>query len=171
MDLMKYHIVDMLYGLEKQDEHALRSYKTFPTKIQEVLTRYTHSGGALLVSGAYLGSDTRSKADSTFMRNILKISYGGTTRSKNDSIINGMGTSLTIYRSMNEDHYAATSTDVLNPLQPAYCALTYANGLSACVAYDGNDYKTFTLGFPFECITSSRKRAAVMKAIINFLIP
>lgn len=171
VDLMKYHIVDMLYGLEKQDGHALRTYKTFPPKIQEALTRYTRSGGALLVSGAYLGSDTRSKADSTFMRNVLKVSYGGTTRSKNDSIINGMGTSLTIYRSMNEEHYPATSTDVLNPLQPAYCALTYANGSSACVAYDGNDYKAFTLGFPFECITSSRKRAAVMKAIINFLIP
>ena len=171
VDLMKYHLVDMLYGLEKKDPNALGSYKTFPSRMQDILTKYTRSGGALLVSGAYLGCDMRSKADSTFMRNILKVSYGGTIRNSNDSIISGMGTTLPIYRMLNEEHYAATSTDVLNPLQPAYCALTYSNGTSACVAYDGNDYKSFTIGFPFECITSPRKRAAVMKAIINFLIP
>lgn len=171
VDLMKYHLVDMIYGLEKRDTNALKEYKTFPPKIQDVLTRFTRSGGALLVSGAYIGCDTRSKADSTFMRDVLKVSYGGTINNANDSIINGMGTTLTIYRTLNEEHYAATSTDVLMPLQPAYCALTYANGTSACVAYDGNDYKSFAIGFPFECINSPRKRIAVMKAIVNFLIP
>ena len=49
--------------------------------------------------------------------------------------------------------------------------MAYDGGASACVAYQGKDYRTFTMGFPFECITSYRKRATIMKGIVNFLCP
>jgi hypothetical protein len=43
------------------------------------------------------------------------------------------------------------------------------NNLSAAVAYDGEDYKTFIMGVPFETIKTSDERSALMKQIVDFL--
>ena len=83
--------------------------------------------------------------------------------------LTGMGTSCQIYTQPNEFHYAATSVDMISPTGKAFCAMTDYMGRSVCVAYDGNDCRTFTLGFPFECITSEKKQAVMMKGILNFL--
>lgn len=171
IDLQKYHVVDVILGLEKDDGNALLPYKTFSRKMQERLTRYAHSGGALMVSGAYVGSDMRHSADSAFVANILKLKAAGATRIYADSTVTGLGTDMVFHRTLNEDHYAATATDILKPLEPAFSAMVYASGNSAAVAYNGRDYRSFTMGFPFECITSYRKRAAIMKGIVNFLCP
>ncbi len=48
--------------------------------------------------------------------------------------------------------------------------MLYADQRSACVAYDGQDYKAMTLGFPFECIQSEQKRYTLMKGFLNFLL-
>ena len=48
--------------------------------------------------------------------------------------------------------------------------MIYADDYSACVAYDGKDYKAMTLGFPFECIKSEQKRQSLMKGILKFLL-
>ena len=37
-------------------------------------------------------------------------------------------------------------------------------------AYGGSDYRAFTMGFPFECITEAEKREIIMRGIMNFLI-
>jgi len=59
---------------------------------------------------------------------------------------------------------------VLQPVAPAFPAMTYADGYPACVAYDGTDYKAMTLGFPFECIKEEHKREVIMKGILRFLL-
>ena len=56
-------------------------------------------------------------------------------------------------------------------VQEAFPAMVYANGTSAAVAYGGQDYRAFTMGFPFECITDKRMRASIMNGILNYLIP
>lgn len=170
VDITKYHCVDLLLGLEKFDGNALVYYKTFTPAMQEVLKEYTGSGGSLLVSGSYIGSDMTASNDARFLRNVLKAEYAGNERMNKDGKIEGMGTSFNIYRTINEKHYAATSPDILKPMEPAYCALTYSDGRPASVAYDGGEYKLFVMGFPFECITSEAKRTAVMRGIMNFLL-
>ena len=138
--------------------------------MQDALTRYVSNGGSVLASGAYLASDMRSVIDSTFMSRVFKMQYAGQTRVPADSIVSGMGTTMKVYHQINEAHYAATVMDILQPQQPAFATLTYSSGLPAGVAYQGKDYRTFVMGFPFECINSYHKRAAVMKGIINFLM-
>jgi hypothetical protein len=81
-----------------------------------------------------------------------------------------MGTTFDYWNKLNEQHYAATSADVLQPLRPAFSALQYADHGDAAVAYKGNDYRAFTMGFPFECITDKQKRAAIMQGVLNFLL-
>lgn len=78
-----YPIVDYILGLEKEDIINIPSrrnfYKTFSSPMQRILTSYCRSGGSLLVSGAYTGSDMNSsQGDREFIRNILKYRYGNT---------------------------------------------------------------------------------------------
>ena len=42
-----------------------------------------------------------------------------------------------IGRCLNRHHYAATHVEILHPQGQAYCAMQYADGTSAAVAYDG----------------------------------
>ena len=137
--------------------------------MQALLTEYDRRGGNLIVSGAYVGSDMRDGRERKFLSDILHITPDGATRPAYKNTISGMGTSFDIYTTLNEEHYAATSIDIISPLALAFCTLTDADGRSVCVAYDGRDNRTFTMGFPFECITSAQKRSAIMRGILNFI--
>jgi hypothetical protein len=71
---------------------------------------------------------------------------------------------------MNEEHYAATSTDILQPVKPAYTAMQYADGYGVAVAYKGSDYRLFVMGIPFECIQGEQKRTNIMSGILRYLL-
>lgn len=170
IDLSKYILVDLILGLERNDGHSMVFYKSIHQAMQERLRDYTACGGNLLVSGAYIGSDMTSSEELSFLNDVLKIRWEGINRDMS-GYIRGMGTTFDIYRQFNEKHYAATQTDILMPTcQQAFPSLVYANETSAAVAYQGNDYRTFTMGFPLECIVDKRKQASIMRGIINFLI-
>ena len=170
VNLEDYYCIDLILGLEKNDGHSLIKYKSFSQKMQRLLKNYTRSGGRLLVSGSYVGSDMQSDSEREFLSDVLKVANYGETPSRFYTNIDGMGTTFDIYRTLNEEHYAATSPDVLHPVGSAFCALLYGDGRGASVAYDGRDYKSFVMGFPFECITSYSKRHAVMRGILSFLM-
>ena len=170
VNLNKYDMVDLILGLEKDDGHSLVKYKSFSSEMCLRITEYLHSGGSLLASGSFIGSDMTSKAEQTFNSKILKVTFSGSDSIRQNEIIDGMGTNFDIYSSLNEEHYAVTSPDILQPVLPAQCALRYSDGHSACVAYKGKDYRCLTMGFPFECIKSTQKRITIMNAILNYLL-
>ena len=164
-----YAVVDLLLGLERNDGHSLVPYKSFPSAIQAQLRGYTATGGNLLVSGAYVGTDMPSADEQAFLSQVLKVRHEGVNR-LDDSTISGLGTTFTFHRLLNEQHYAATQSHLLMPTcEGAFPAMVYANQTSAAVAYAGADYHAFTMGFPFECITDAQKRASIMRGIMNFL--
>ena len=167
--LHPYTVVDLMLGLEKDDGHSLVNYKSFPPTLQTALLDYTSRGGRLLVSGAFVGSDQTTDADKAMLRELLKTECAGTNR-LNNSAVSGLGLDFSIYSQLNDRHYAATRTDVLMPVGTAFPAMVYLNDdTSAAVAYQGVDYRSFTMGFPFECIVDKQQRAAIMRGILNFL--
>ena len=169
IDLNAYQVVDLILGLEENDGHSLVAYKSFPITLQQQLSNYTSKGGNLLVSGAYIGTDMDTEEEKQFLADILKVRLEDTNRDMNEKV-NGLGTSFECYRMLNEDHYAATQTDILMPTDTkAFPALVYSSGTSAGVAYQGNDYKAFVMGFPFECIKGKTTKATIMRGILNFL--
>lgn len=170
--LGQYAIVDLLLGLERNDGHSLVSYKTFTPAMQEQLRRYVANRGNLLVSGAYIGTDMQAPTEQAFLSDVLKVTCPTDYRDASGEV-SGLGTSFSFYRQLNEQHYAATRTDVLMPsIQgTAFPAMVYANGTSAAVAYGGQDYRAFTMGFPFECITDKSMRQAIMQGILSYLLP
>jgi hypothetical protein len=170
VNLNKYGMVDLILGLEKDDGHSLMKYKSFSSGMRLIISEYLHNGGSLLASGSFIGSDMTSKAEQTFNSKVLKINFTGSDSISNNEKIDGMGTDFDIYSSLNEEHYAVTSPDILQPVLPAHCVLRYSDGNSACVAYKGTDYRCLTMGFPFECIKNPQKRFTIMNGILNYLL-
>lgn len=164
--LGNYDCVDVILGLEKDDGYSLNYYKTFSSPFQKKLTEYN---GNLIVSGAYIGSDMKSNKEQKFLNDVLHVTHNGIIDMRTNNKVEGMNTSFEIFSMYNDVHYASPYIDVLSPVSPAFCALTDGTGNSICVAYDGKECRSFTMGFPFECITSEKKRAAVMTGILNFI--
>lgn len=161
VQLSDYPMADLIFGTE---QHPLS------TTLQQQLTTYCQEGGRLMLSGSHLGSGMNSPAASGFTENILKYSFGGTMQHSPADEIYGAGTRFSIPRTANEETYAVPAPDCLTPVTPAYPAFVYNPGnYSAGIAYRGEAYRTFTLGFPFESIRGSRERARVMSAILHFL--
>ena len=165
----KIAAIDLVLGLEQDDKHSLNYYKTFTSTMRNTLKHYTAQGGALLVSGAYVGSDMQETEEQQFLSNVLKCQYAGRYTDTN-STVTGLGTAIQYWNRLNAEHYAAVSSDVLLPVGSAYIAMQYADGQDAAVAYKGTDYSAFTMGFPFECIKDEKKRSAIMRGILNYLI-
>lgn len=171
-----YPIMDYILGLEKTDNSSNPSrniyYKTFSSPMQRVLTAYCLSGGNLLVSGAYVGSDmSTSQGDREFTRNLLKYGYGNSLQTTgNDIRVQGLGRTFSIPRLPNEQAYPVTAPDCILPVPPAFPVMTYSTGnVSAATAYQGKDYRTFMMGFPFESIEEEADRNAIMASILQFL--
>ena len=156
-----YNMVDLILGLEKNDGWSLQKYQAFSKMLRQHLQLFTSRGGSLLISGSYVGADMTMPSDRKYLEQVMKCSYQGTNA---DSLardtIEGLGQTFTFYRQLNDQHYAATHPDVLQPVAPAFPAMTY----------DGTDYKAMTLGFPFECIKEEHKREVIMKGMLRFLL-
>lgn len=166
-----YNMMDLILGLEKNDGWSLRRYQTLSPILRQHLQLFTAHGGALLISGSYIGADMVMPSERGYLEKVLKCTYEGVDRdSLERDTISGLGTTFEFYRQLNDVHYAATHPSILQPVTPAYTAMVYADDYSACVAYDGKDYKAMTLGFPFECIKSEQKRQTLMKGILRFLL-
>lgn len=168
--LKKYDCIDLVFGLQKNDPQALVQYKTFTPKMQKAIRNFIERHGALIVSGAYIGSDMQEPSERAFLNTVLKTQNGGAFRDYTADNINGLGMKFDIHRALNDKHYAAPTTDILHPVKPAYCAMQYAGGASAAVAYKGKDYSCFSMGFPFECIKSTKTQETIMRGVLNFLL-
>ena len=168
-----YPIVDLILGLEKEDIQSNPArktyYKTFSSPMQRLITSYCQSGGNLLVSGSYVGSDmSASQGNRDFTAQVLKYGFQSSLRDSRSGQINGLGRTFTIPRLPNEKAYAVTAPDCIVPVDNAFPVFVYNPGKqSAGIAYKGN-YRTFVLGFPFESIEGDNNRAVVMAAILHF---
>lgn len=170
VDLRNFDVVDMVLGLEKYTPEALVYEKTFTENMQKQISAYIRNGGRLFASGAYLGSDMTGTGDTEWLNHTLKASYAGTVSTDTIQGVNGLQQNFDFYRIPNADHYAATHADILQPTGGAVCAMQYDNDYSAAVAYQGNDYRTFTMAFPFECIIDKNMQRRLMDGILNFLL-
>ena len=166
-----YNLVDIAFGLQRNDGHSLVVYKTFSETLQSKLRSYAKSSGRILVSGAYVGSDMTQPHERSFMSDVLKTTFTGTDTNAGNNMVDGLGLSFDIIRQINDRHFAATSVDRIAACDGrSFAAMRYQDGSTAGVAYDGTDYKSFVMGYPYECINNVRTRQQVMKGLLGFLL-
>ena len=168
VNLLPYHAVDLILGMEKADDQSIVGYKTFPIALQRQLTAYVSRGGHIIASGSFIASDMRGSRETEFLQNVLHITPGDAVKPTTPNI-QGMGTQFGIYTCANDRHYAATTIDTLVPAGEAFAALTDQQGRTVAVAFGGPRSHSFAMGFPFECITDSKKRNSIMRGILDFL--
>lgn len=170
INLSSYAVVDLLLGLERSDGRSLVGYKSITTPMRHALAGYAATGGRLLVSGAFIGSDMQDDDEALFLSKVLGVKGVGAYRGEGDNV-KGLGTQFSFYHRLNATHYAAVATDRLMPAHKgAFSAMTYADGTGACVAQKAGKSRCLTMGFPFECIKDTQQRASLMKGILNFLM-
>jgi hypothetical protein len=135
-----------------------------------LLNHYAKQGGALLISGSYLGEESRTNAvTEALLENILHAEERGYITDWSEQSITGLGTTLEIPRWINPEHYAVTRPEVFVPLGDGFTPLIYEHShLSAAVAYSGL-HRSILLGFPFEAIRSAYDRDLVMSSLLEFL--
>jgi len=170
-DSRNFNVIDLICGLNKEDEYSLYTFRAFQPSVVQALAEYARTGGSLLVSGAYVGSDMVRESERLFTRSVLKYEYAGALPADSLQGITGLNTTFEIYNTMNERSYCVSSVDCLVPTSEAFCPMVYGpEGQSAAVAYRGNDYRSFVMGFPFESITDEQTRASLLQGILQFLI-
>ena len=165
--LSKYRLLDLILGNQRNDGYSL---KRAPSISPIMRSELRYFGGALLVSGSYVGSDNQAPADSTFLAETLYTDYVCKYKDQSDSaqVVTGMGVDFDVYRALNEDHYASTSSDVLQPLGNAFPAMLYADGSTAAIAC--KERRSFVMGFPLECIRTEEQRGLCMRSVLKFLL-
>ena len=184
-----YNIVDLILGKQRQTVTGTGfsgvRYAAFPPMLQTRLAQFCHSGGNLLISGAFVASDLwdAPQTDSLsqqFATNLLKYKWStgnatetGKVKSAPSPFSHLFSGSYTFYTMPNPISYWVESPDALLPSTPeAHTIFRYAdNNKSAGVAYSGSDYKTVVLGFPIETIIDESERSLLIKNILQFFHP
>lgn len=169
VDFGKYSMVDLAFGLQKDDGQLGIHYKTFSPTLMTQLEDYANRGGAIFASGSFLGSDMLAPDETAFMSRLFKANYVTTTADDISESVAGLGTTFDIYKSLNARHYAATHPEVLSPVGNGICTMLYSDGTSAAVGFK-EAYSCFTMGFPFECIKDIQTKDKLMQGIIAYLI-
>lgn len=171
LDPASFDLLDVACGLNKADGYSLRQVRAFTPAVRQAIAAVARAGGSVLVSGAYIGSDMTDDDSRVFTRSILKYEYAGALPADSIENLTSWDSSFTIFLRPNETSYCLSAADKLAPIEPGFCPVVFApSGLSAAVAYQGNDYRTMSLGFPLESIEEPEQRAHMMQSILNFLL-
>ena len=166
-----YRLLDVILGAQRQDEYSPNKYKSLTSEWVRTLSNYTQKGGALLLSGAYTGTDLDNESDKAFTSRVMHYEAGGKEKADSISAIEGMNTQCSLTMVPNERHLSTAYTSVITPTGNAFSILLYSGSKqSAAVAYKGGDYRTISLGFPIEQIEEEEVRKTLMKAFVKFLM-
>ena len=168
-----FDVVDVFMGLQRcTDSSPLNHtpYLAVTPAMYTILGNYAKQGGALMVSGSYLGEESRTNAPAqTLLRDVLHAEADGYISNWSEQGISGLGTTLEIPRWINPECYPVTRPEVLVPTDGAFTPFIYEHShRSAAVAYSGS-HRSIFMGFPFEAIRSPRDRDLVMTSLLQFL--
>ncbi len=182
-DLNSYSIVDLILGKQMKYKPGRGvtgpMFEVYPEHLIQFLTKYSQSGGNILVSGAHLATDIWDNGDSSgitrdFAMNILKYQWRTGNASKTGELksVNspfGFSGSYSFYTEPNKIVYPVESPDGIEPVgKDAWTIFRYSdNNISAGVAFKGS-YKCVALGFPIETLKSEEQIGSLISSVVEF---
>jgi hypothetical protein len=169
VDLAKYHSAIWILGEESTRDH------TFDDEEQARVEKFVAGGGNLFVSGTEIGWDLDHEDHGrAFCHDTLKTEFV-TDDADTYEVTGAPGGIFASISKLAFDNgkqfYDADFPDVIRPREGGQVAFKYANGAGDAgvqVAGAGGRGNVVVLGFPFETITSSAERAAVMRCVLDF---
>ena len=166
-------------------------FRVFPSNLMNAIKTFTSKGGNVVISGSNIGTDLWDKVypvptDSTyqaesqnFVKSILGYKWltnyasrGGNVMVMHNKTMNldTFSRTFDFYQRPNDYIYNVETPDGILPASDnASTFLRYTDtNIPAGVCFDGNGYRSVSLGFPIETIKRQEDRTALMKAIMMF---
>ncbi|MCD6337051.1 MAG: xanthan lyase, partial [Candidatus Marinimicrobia bacterium] len=153
-------------------------FRVFPRPFAAAVEDFCNLGGNVFLSGAYIGTDILDDTNKiAFAERVLKYRWRTDHASRgggvyaNNTLLFGNDINYSFNTDFNPKIYGAENPDGIEPAKDsgALTVMRYAeNNISAGVAWNGENYNTVVIGFPFECIPSVSSRNAFMKRVLNF---
>jgi len=183
MDDQDFMVIDLIFGEEKSTQFfrdtSRFDFRIYTPEFMKKIEQVTQAGSAILMSGAYVGSDLLTYNDSTAIKFAEKTLHflprtGHAVRSGNvyatDYAKPAFAGEFSFNTGYSPPFYQVEAPDAIEPAgKGAICSFRYAeNNASAGVTYNGT-HKTVILGFPFETITNEKQREQLMGQILKFL--
>lgn len=176
-----YDVLDVILGEERLTKGPgngrADEFQALPEGLRTVLARHRAGGGALLVSGAYVGTDLQGDSLATaFAKDVL-----GYSLRTNHAVENGHVRVLhpdmmdrvpdVVFNTGHVSNvYRVESPDAIEPQGDAVTLMRYAdNNMSAATGRPGPG-GVVVLGFPFETIHDAAVRDRLMAALLDFLM-
>lgn len=167
-----YHLLDIIMGAQREDGYTRRPYRIFTPSMQTAIRNFAQQGKAILISGAYLGSDLRSDEEIAFAREVLHYNYMGQMPGHGElSVTGARRDSYKLTMKPNAERYHTGTMDVILPTEDAASTHIYENDLlmSASVHFKGS-YTCECFGFPLELISDAKLRAQLLSTTIKKLL-
>ena len=155
-------------------------FKTFSRVNQQLITYFCNSGGNIIVSGAFVGTDlwdnpSADIKDKDWAQNTLKYkwrnNYGGVAGDIKSvpSPFHSINSNFKYFNTLNSKGYVVENPDAIEPANDnAFTIFRYSeNNLSAGILFKGDDYNSCVLGFPIESITD---QSSINKLIKNIMM-
>lgn len=184
-------VVDLILGKQKEYKPGTGSYgtrfKAFPGELQARMSDLAAHGTAFFVSGSYVATDiwdnpysdeATAEADKAFARSVLGFNWRvGQASTEGEAYeVDSRFTAFArgtypFSNRLNQDLYAVESPDSFYPSDNTTGAtiLRYTeNNLVAGTAMAAPTHRAVVIGFPFETITDSEARNALMSQILTF---
>ena len=161
-----YNLLDIIMGLQKDDgsnAQRVMKYKTYTPQLQQTITGYLSAGGAVVVSGAYVGRDMQLPDEQIFTSSTLGYTFEKAAKEHKLQLGN---THCTLVDDWNPNRYAVQSVDILSPTDRSEPFMEYHNGRCAATATDN----AVVMGFPLEAVTDAADRQIIMNRVIQKLL-
>ena len=171
LDLRPYRIADFILGAQKDDGYSFTRRKAFTDEMLSAISQLTLQGSSIMVSGAFIGSDTHNAGQDAFVADKLKYRFVASVPTDSICGVQGLSNTATIYSRPSEQNYWVRSTDIIEGVNGAFNTMTYSTGgYSAAVAYTGNDYRVLAFGFPLDAIKENDSRQNIVGIAIDYLL-
>ena len=164
-------------------------YTVFPAPFRKAVSDFTTHGGAVLVSGANIGTDVwdgvyQIRTDSletedavSFVEKTFGYRWQTNDATKTGEVkavtpVKGLDGPVRYRTEPNGEMYCVETADAIVPASAdAETVIKYADtGISAGVAFEAAGYKSVSIGFPLETIQDRNQLKILMGSIVDYLL-
>ncbi len=176
-----FHVINLIMGKQKGAAGLLDPdnihYRVFTPSLIQRLKDYANSGGNIIITGAYIGTDSQLYKDTTaidFTKRILGYSWR-TGRATNtgdlqvtDATANMLPEELEFATTPNPEIYHVEAPDAIEAEGAgSRTVYRYRVGATSAAVFHTSAHRVFAMGIPFETITDAEQRDTLMERILK----
>lgn len=168
----QWDLVDVILGAQRYDGYSMSSVPALNNTICDALHSCAINGSALLLSGAYAGSDCSQERVSRFLHDDIHCSVAGQVAVVDSTAcFQGLNMSFSVHAEPNEKIYSVPSIGVFAQTEHSFPFCVHMpSGYGTAIASNVSSSRSMIMGFPIECVREPKARRNIMQAALTFLL-